>query len=423
MQSQPRGRPCAPLDPDASKAARLGCDVRAWRRRRGLSQRELGKLICYSAQHVSDVERAKASATLSCIAAMDDALDAQGALVALQPAVSAEREAERQQRAAARRGETLALSALRCEADSDAGDDVQPTNRRGLIGAGAAAALGTAALGPPPAAARMVDPELPRHYERLLALLGKHDAAYGPREVLSVVLHELRVIAEHREVAVGQLRTELMHVEAHWTGYTAWLCEDTGDRSGRDTLLDRTLRLAREADYPDVMAWGHARQAQWSDAPRAVRFGEAGLRTPRAGAHTRALCAARAAYGRARLGSADAAQRLLAEAHELAALESSAPPGTSMASASRLVCCWEARCWSALEPRRGVALYEGVLRDWPDEARDGGLYRARLALACAGAGELDRARAEGRKALAICKQTRSSVAAGELRRLGAVLSS
>jgi len=62
------------------------------------------------------------------------------------------------------------------------------------------------------------------------------------------------------------------------------------------------------------------------------------------------------------------------------------------------------------------------LRQWSRERlRDGGIHQARLALACAGAGEHDRARAEGRKALAIARTTRSSRAARELRQLGAVL--
>jgi hypothetical protein len=54
--------------------------------------------------------------------------------------------------------------------------------------------------------------------------------------------------------------------------------------------------------------------------------------------------------------------------------------------------------------------------------RDRGLHQARLAVACAAAGELDRAHAEGRKALAITRTTKSSGAARELKRLGAALS-
>jgi hypothetical protein len=68
---------------------------------------------------------------------------------------------------------------------------------------------------------------------------------------------------------------------------------------------------------------------------------------------------------------------------------------------------------------KAIGVYDDALRDWPrDEVRDRGLHRARLALACAQAGELDRAKAEGASAFAIAKQTRSASAARELRQLG-----
>ncbi|HEV7807892.1 MAG TPA: hypothetical protein VGO80_18880, partial [Solirubrobacteraceae bacterium] len=144
--------------------------------------------------------------------------------------------------------------------------------------------------------------------------------------------------------------------------------------------------------------------------------------SPRAGAHTRALCAVRAAHAHARVGDADATERLLAKAHELAAKDSAAPPLSVSVLAEHLVRCWEARCWAALSPAKGVALYDSVLRDWPrGRTRDGGLYLARLARACADAGEPDRAHAEGRKALAIARATRSSVAARELKQLTTTL--
>jgi transcriptional regulator with XRE-family HTH domain len=154
-----------------------------------------------------------------------------------------------------------------------------------------------------------------------------------------------------------------------------------------------------------------------------VRIAETGLRTAHAGAHTRALCTVRAAHAHANLGNTDATERLLAKAHELANQDSAAPPlSVSAALSEHVVRCWEARCWAALSPAKAVALYDGVLRAWPrHRTRDGGLYLARLAIACADAGELDRARAEGRKALAIARTTRSSVAARELKQLAAVL--
>jgi hypothetical protein len=139
--------------------------------------------------------------------------------------------------------------------------------------------------------------------------------------------------------------------------------------------------------------------------------------------HTRALCAVRAAHAHAHIGNADATERLLARAHDLATKDSpTAPLSVSVPLAEHVVRCWEARCWAALAPTKGVALYDSVLRDWPrGRTRDGGLYLARLARACADAGELDRAEVEGRKALAIARTTRSSVAARELKQLATTL--
>ena len=401
------GRPPKPLGPDAPPAAaRLGAELRQRRVARGLTLAELGARAGYSTQHLSRVELAATGVTPSCMTAVDAALSADGALLELLPAVIAERLVAADCRAAGRRYD----------------EDVDPTNRRGLLSGAAGAALGAAALGPAPVADGEIDPDLPAHWTALLGVLGQQDALYGSHAVLDVVRRELRLIAEHRGAARGELHTQLMHVEARWTVYAGWLCEDTGNRRERVALLQRALRLAREADHPDLTAWVRARQAQWSDPSHAVRFGEAGLRTPRAGAHTRALCAVRAAHGHARTGDADAAERLIAKAQALLTQASPPPPSAALPSAEHLVRAWEARCWSVLRPPRGVALWDRALRDWPrDQVRDDGLYRARLALACASAGELDRARAEGRRALATAKQTRSATAARELKQLGAVL--
>jgi hypothetical protein len=59
---------------------------------------------------------------------------------------------------------------------------------------------------------------------------------------------ELRLIAEHRTIATGDLRVALMGVEARWAIHGAWLCEDTGDRRGRLALLAKACADAGELD-------------------------------------------------------------------------------------------------------------------------------------------------------------------------------
>jgi len=396
MSSNARGgRPPTPTDPTASMAARLGHEVRTRRLTQGLTLTTLGELVGYSITHISELERGRSSVTRACVTALDSALGAEGELLELLPAAVCERAFAAQARAAARAG-TM--------------EDVDPTNRRGLLEAGAAAALPVLALGAAgaPTQAREVDPELPAHWTRLLSILGRHDAAFGPRDVLDAVRHELGLIAEHRQVARGELRTGLLRVEARWAQFAAWLSNDTGDVRARHIWADHALRLATQVGYADMVAFIHVRQSQWAaqraDARHAIAFAQAALRVPGIGEQTRARSALRAAFGHALAHDTVGCERMLADAEALMerADPPSVPPWVGRATTRSHVRPDEARCWLWMEPRKAIPLYEGVLRNWPpDRVRDRGLHQARLALTCAAAGELDRAQAEGRKALTI----------------------
>jgi transcriptional regulator with XRE-family HTH domain len=414
-----RGRPPKPLAPEASSTARLGAEVRARRLTGKLTQQALGGLVGYTAQYVSEVERAKTPPTRPFIAACDDVLNAHGVLLVLLPAALEERELARQERATARR--TAREPALGCGSHSDAGDDVDPTDRRGLIGAAGAGVLGLSTAAP--SAAREVDPELPAHCTRLLGILDRHDEAFGPREVLGVVLHELRQITEHRQVARGKLRAELLRVEACWAAFAAWLSNDAGDVRHRGAWTDRALWLAEDAAYHDMAALAHMRRSQWAtldrDAGRAVAHAEAGLSVSGASSQVRAMCELQAAHALALAGNAAVCERHLAAAQDLVGQDDGSPARPWGACITYTYARGvEAACWLELEPRRAIGVYETVLQEWPRErVSASGVLRARLAQACAAAGELERARAEGRKAFAIARATGSSVAAGELRRL------
>jgi hypothetical protein len=329
----------------------------------------------------------------------------------LLPAVMAERLQAADDRAAARRYDA---------------EDVDPTNRRGLLGAGASVALGVPLLGTMPAMASDIDPELAAHWASLLMLLGRQAEMFGSRGVLGIIERELGLIAGHRGVARGGVRTELMRVEARWAAFAGWLCHHTGDVRGRDAWTDRALRLAHEADYADMVAFVLARQSKFADHPRrAVEYAEAALRVRGASTQTRAWCARYAAVGHAQAGNTAACERSVHNAYLLLQDTDSPPPPWAhpfrvTASGTRAA---EARCWLVMAPIKAIGFYEDALHDWPRaEIQHGGIERARLALACALAGEVDRAKAEGAKALAIYKQTRSASAARELKRLGAALS-
>src|SRR3954453_9055926 len=81
MKQPRRGRPPKTLDPSASNAAHLGAEIRSRRLDRGLTLEGLAELIGFTPQHISEVERAKASVSSAFLAACDHALEAQGTLL------------------------------------------------------------------------------------------------------------------------------------------------------------------------------------------------------------------------------------------------------------------------------------------------------------------------------------------------------
>ena len=313
--------------------------------------------------------------------------------------------------------------ALRWTAQPEVGEDVDPLSRRSLFGAGVGAAIGLGAT-TVPAAAREIDPELITHWMDLLRLLTRHDTMYGSYDVVGAVRHELGVIAAHRKIARGELRAQLLRVEARWALFASWLSHDSGDWLLRDVWAERTLELAREASYPDLVAWVRMRQSRWAghqrDARRAIAFAETAHRTPDASEQVRALCALRLAQGHALAKDADACERSLAAAHDVLSRAdvADAPDLCRLDVTTAWVMGDNARCWLRLQPGRAIPMFEEVICLLPlDRTRKRGVHRAHLAEACAAAEEPERAAAEGMRALNIAQAIRSDVIVRRLKRL------
>ncbi len=316
----------------------------------------------------------------------------------------------------------LGLSvALRWKPTHEAGEDVDPLSRRSLLGAGAGAAFGLGAT-TAPAASREIDPELVDHWTLLLRVLDRHGGAFGSHEVLGTVRRELGLIAAHRQDTRGALRNQLLRVEARWAEFASWLSNDIGDLAHRDYWGDRALRLAREANYADMVAWVLLRQSQWALEQRsaqAIAFAQAAGRTPGATDHVRGLCALREAHGYALANNPGACERSLGAAHALLDTGAAEPPelGRQYVIPSYVMAA-EARCWLVLRPHAAITMLENALRRWPRErTRRRGTEQARLALACAAANEPERAAAEGLKALDIARSTRSNTTVRALERV------
>ncbi|MDP8929992.1 MAG: helix-turn-helix transcriptional regulator [Actinomycetota bacterium] len=86
------GRPPKRLDPSTSPAARLGVSLRERREDAGITQTELASAINFSRTHLAQVELAQVIPSEDFVRLCDEALGAAGSLLALYPAVIAERD-------------------------------------------------------------------------------------------------------------------------------------------------------------------------------------------------------------------------------------------------------------------------------------------------------------------------------------------
>ena len=247
MTPRRRGRPPKAVNPDASSAARLGAVLRKHRVEKGLTLDELAERIGYSAQHVSQVELARASVSRPFLAQCERALDAQGRLLALLAPVVYEQAMQRHDRIAARRrapppdsSATLDLSTVPgARNDERVSDELEAMElaRRVRAGDVSAATLDGLALGVH---------ELCRRYTRVppAALV---DAVRGYRRHVVDLLDARMALRQRREL-IGtagwlSLLAACLHVD---------LGEYAAARESRRAAHD----LGVDAGDRQIVAWG-----------------------------------------------------------------------------------------------------------------------------------------------------------------------
>ena len=152
----------------------------------------------------------------------------------------------------------------------------------------------------------------------LLDLLIRHDAMWGPYDVLGAVGHQIAMIGEYRQLAHGELRTQLQREESRWSWFASWLAHDAGDARLSGCWADRAVRLARGVDHRDMVAWVLTNRSQWAatrdDVRQAIALASAADQTRGVSMYLRAICALRGAHGHALTGNATACERRIADA-------------------------------------------------------------------------------------------------------------
>ena len=283
------GRPSKKLDAPVTAAGRLGAAIRSRREAAHLSLQDLASVTGYSFQHLARVERAETGVSRECIAALDDALAAQGMLVALYPAMkrdqeahaAAQRQRARSRPAGGRRARKANGHAGTATSQSNRTLVVQPTMRYPQMVstlhrwaqsdrdqvflswlAKAAAVASQTQTGRPPHAVDQLGATGPRlgpadaatvsDLRSVLAAARRLDHRVGSESVIDVVSAQSRLV---RAMLRSHTSPELLSLSIEFQQLHGWLLFDAGDSTQARTILSAARDTAYETDDAALMAY------------------------------------------------------------------------------------------------------------------------------------------------------------------------
>jgi transcriptional regulator with XRE-family HTH domain len=282
------GRRPKQLHPDASAMARFGYELRRWRALREMTQTGLGSAAGFSHTYVSLVENGHEKPSLPFVRLVDQALQAEGALLALYGHVQAEHgEAKEEARELreralallqdpdtvdlvvlddlAKAGELYALfdrdgPTLHADGAATSAEEDQDMKRRSVLKFAGVAGLDLLGnelweLSAAVDGRSVEDVSLPE----LKANVTRLDRAYG-----KVAPHELLPkLRSHQAVITGLLkkpvrlpeRRQLYIMAAHLAGLRGWLAFDLADQIAARAWWQAGLQTAAQAEAHSLAGW------------------------------------------------------------------------------------------------------------------------------------------------------------------------
>lgn len=400
----------------------LAKEIRRRREQAGLSHAELALAIQYSRDYVGRAERPrKGLPSAALVAALDDALDARGALIDMHNQALAQRLTSRHaQRATTDHREQLGPPGSMVDPmprllgrDNDTAVDRSPrTPHKRFRQSGDYLETSIERSRRIAISSPAYLDEILIHFQEQWHSLVRTDNLLGPRFAIVGVLSQIAAIEELCSSLRGLQRLKAVRLGAQYAESAAWLYEDSGNMVQARHWTSRAMELAYECDDERMLAWAIFRRSQQAAAARditqvigfsqAARRNEEQLATP-----TRAAIRVQEAYGHALDGNERAAQTLLDEAHTWAANDSAgdAREGHGSYCTPSYIEIQRANCWLVGGKReRAIVLYEQSLQGLSvvyQRSRAAAL--SQLAVAYASNGQLDQAARAARAALPVAR--------------------
>jgi tetratricopeptide (TPR) repeat protein len=266
------------------------------------------------------------------------------------------------------------------------------------------------------------------YLRRVFSEFDRADWLLGPQLQLPTVASHFELVERLLRVATGRNRDDLFVLRTRYAEFAGWLHQDSGHWSAAVWWTERALSSAQETGDELMASYVMVKKSQQAEADGDVRlsisYARAAQSAGRLTATVRAVALQQEAQGLALQGQADACQRNLDQALELAARPSDMDQeGPARYCIPEFVEIARAGCLMKLgRPRQAVDIFERQLATLPpDHYRDRGVYLGQLAVAHALQGEAGAAVARGRQAHEVAKATRSHRIVRELRTLGSRL--
>lgn len=437
------GQPEKPLTPEKGPAHLWGFELRAWRKRRDMSQADLGAEVHCDPGYVYKIEHAKRRVPLTFAIACDQVLSTEGALVRLHQAflnargevASPAPHVANPAPHVANPGSVIVPTDTVQESSSDEGISVpcrlrdgQVTfvtiPRRAFLRNGAA--LGTlAALGAGTSAQGVLLPghfvtrtaaygSTPvEHLRKLRRLLIDSDNLLGPRQAIAAVHEQVRVTQALRADAGNGDRRELLRLQTQFAELASWLHQDLGEHQNAEYWLDRALQWSHVLGDNDLTAYVMARKSQLAgesgDLVDVVDLAEASRQMTHPRSRLAAVGLTYQAFGHALRGEATASQKTFDQARDLVEVLRNDPGPWGAWRDASYVEVHRAQGLHALGMHTEAAetFTRAITNLAEDHHRDRGVYLARAAAAHAGAGSPEPAAAAGMQAVAIAGDTQS----------------
>ncbi len=248
------------------------------------------------------------------------------------------------------------------------------------------------------------------------------EAALGPYPVIPSVLAQQKLTNHLTETARSEDRQDLLRTGAAYGGLLTWLYQDAGDLAAATGWANQTLELAHRVGDTQLIRHALVNKAMIFTDRRDGR-GTLDLTAAALADQTR-LCAKvrvqalqQAAHGHALVGDRTAVDVALDEAAAvLPRVDDDYPWFNACRRTPGYIEAQRATCYNHLGLGAAArTLWEEVIAGLPPAARrDAGVYRARLAVSCAQAGQPEAAVEAVGQAVAVAVETGSARLRGEL---------